>query len=182
MLEVEQKYRVADLDVVRRQLDQLRFFKERTETHIDIYLRHPSRDFAVSGEAFRLRQIDRELFVTYKGKRHEGQVKIRPEIELPIGGDVQHWIELYSNLGFSIADEVRKTREVYSAGSNLELSVAVDSVQQLGGFVEIEVLVGNDSGKESAVTRVESLAERLGLTQIETRSYLRQILELKGKS
>jgi adenylate cyclase class 2 len=181
VLEIEQKFRVADLVSLCRRIEQMQFQKKRLESHIDVYLRHPARDFAVSGEAFRLRQIDDELFVTYKGKRHDAEIKIRPEIELPVGGNVEQWIELFSNLGFSIADEVRKKREVFSAEEYPNLVLVVDRVQQLGDFVEIEVLA-NEADKESAVSQILAVAKRLELSQAEPRSYLRQILELKAKS
>ena len=49
--------------------------------------------------------------------------------------------------------------------------IALDDVQQLGSFVELEI-AANDAGLEAARAALQSLSARLGLTSSERRSYL----------
>ena len=191
MLEVEQKYRIANPQDMLARLQICGFKLEDTQLQIDTYLRHPARDFATTGEALRLRSVakidnneavSKELLVTYKGARQRGAVKIRPEIELPLGGPLEQWLSLWSNLGFTIADTVRKFRRTFVSPLALLPSVAFDSVETLGYFVELESIVPDDADPAIATEQIELLAERLELTDIETRSYLRQILDAVGRN
>ncbi len=128
----------------------------------------------------RIRRIGDGCFVTYKGQRLPGPVKIRPEIELPIGGSEQEWLTLWNNLGFTIAEQVRKTRRVMSSEIHAGVTVAVDAVERLGDFIEIEILVDQGQDESKAADTVRTLAVEIGLDQVEPRSYLRQILELQA--
>ena len=177
MLEAEQKFRIQDCAAVIDNLRGLGFVIVKAEQHEDTYLRHPARDFATSGEALRLRCIDGTKVVTYKGPRFAGPVKIRPEIELPIAGELAEWLRMWQLLGFTIAERVRKTRTVMTCSAYPNVSIAVDRVERLGDFVEIETLIEDDADQASAVQTIEGLAKEIGLNVVEPRSYLRQILE-----
>ena len=176
MLEIEQKYRIAAADVLKAKLAELKFTLSAREEHVDWYLRHPSRDFAASGEALRVRQVNGQLRVTYKGKRHDAAVKIRPEIELPLGGSLDDWLQLWRLLGFEPVRDVRKRREVFVHPDNVKLVVAVDVVEGLGEFAELELLWPEQDDSSAAVEAIQALAARLELTHPEPRSYLRQLL------
>ena len=176
MLEIEQKYRLRDMAATRRRLADLNFRLSAEEDQVDWYLRHPSRDFAASGEALRIRQVNQELRVTYKGKKHDAAVKIRPEIELPLGGSTDEWLRLWKLLGFEVVRDVRKHRDVFVHAENNDLCVAVDVVEQLGDFAEIELLWPEDGDTSAAIEAIQSLATKLQLDQPEHRSYLRQLL------
>ncbi|MEQ1826458.1 MAG: CYTH domain-containing protein, partial [Pirellula sp.] len=89
-LEAECKYRARDLAVTRQALIALSAEFVCREEQCDTYLRHPSRNFRETDEALRIREIDGKPFVTYKGPRLAGPIRIRPEIELPLApGTVQ---------------------------------------------------------------------------------------------
>ncbi len=53
--EIEVKFRVADHADLERRLASRGVVPEGTVEHRDAYLAHPSRDFASTGEAFRIR-------------------------------------------------------------------------------------------------------------------------------
>ena len=57
-------------------------FEEHVEA--DHYHNAPDRDFAHTGEAFRLRRVGPASCLTYKGPRQDSAVKVRPEIEVPL--------------------------------------------------------------------------------------------------
>lgn len=179
--EVEQKYMVEDPPKLRLALAQLGFSLIRIEDHADVYFRHPCRDFRASDEAFRLRRLDDQTWVTYKGKRLEAAVKTRPETELAVHtGDYEQWTYVLQQLGFSPLPAVCKKRSVYSnlAGSEemREFVVTLDKVETLGDFAEIELLVDDQNQLESAAKKIAQIGAKLGLNNVEHRSYLSQLL------
>ena len=51
------------------------------------------------------------------------------------------------------------------------MHVALDEVQYLGSFIELEI-AADDAGLDPARAALQSLSQRLGLTSSERRSYL----------
>jgi adenylate cyclase class 2 len=181
--EVEQKFVVSDLQQLLDRLGELKAQEMNTELHIDTYLAHPCRDFRETDEAFRLRQYNSEACVTYKGKRLPGNVKTRPEIELPIRqADIPQWLEMMQHLGFQPKPEVRKTRRVFSltVPKQQPFTVALDEVASLGSFAEIELIVADIAMLDEARSRIERLSQSLRLTQVQPRSYLSLLLAKLG--
>lgn len=183
--EVEVKYRLADASTV---IDRLRSMgaQERAATkHADLYLAHPNRDFAQTDEALRLRRIGDENHVTYKGPKRGGPAKIREEIEIPFASGPNRFSELstvFERLGFRPVALVEKTRaEFLYEVAGRTVSFTLDDVGELGRFVEIETLAEDDDALPQAQAIVLELASRLGLSDVEPRSYLRMTLERSGK-
>ncbi len=179
-LEIEQKFRVATHILLRSKLPSMGAVELPEEQHCDTYLQHPCRDFGQSGEAFRLREINQRAVVTYKGPRQPGVVKIRPEIEIPlVDGSREDWLGIWLALGFKVVAQVRKMRKTYAINwDNINLHVTLDEVERLGKFVEIEGLVGEQVEVEPVQRAILRLAQDLGLEEAESRSYLRQLMEL----
>src|SRR5262249_34999461 len=146
---------------------------------LDRYFNHPSRDFAQTDEALRLRQVGQSNFITYKGPKLDATTKTRREIELPLpAGDemLKHYAELLTALGFRPVAEVHKTRrQVHLAWQGREIEIALDNVTGLGDFIELE-LSTDETDIESAKGAIASLAAELGLTDSERRSYLELLL------
>jgi adenylate cyclase, class 2 len=181
--EVEQKFVVSDVQGLVDRLSVLKARELVTEVHVDTYLAHPCRDFRVTDEAFRLRQFNSDACVTYKGRRLPGNVKTRPEIELPIRqADVPQWLEMMQHLGFQPKPEVRKTRRVFSLTvvDQPPVIIALDEVLHLGSFAEIELIVKDAAMLDEARSRIEVLSQSLGLTHIQPRSYLSLLLAKLG--
>jgi adenylate cyclase class 2 len=190
--EVEQKYVVSDSSNLLARLATAGFTCVRTEEHTDVYFRHPCRDFRLTDEAFRLRQVGHEGCVTYKGKRLPGVIKTRREIELTVGqADWQQWHEMLELLGFEPLPAVRKQRQVYLPGEAMPqdgvaeqlektamngIQVLLDEVQQLGSFAEIELIVTEAERMDAAHRQIAELARQLGLNQVQPKSYLSQLL------
>ena len=179
LLEVECKYRVDNIDETRRAIDKLNANHIGRERHCDTYLRHPSRNFRDTDEALRIREIDGRPFVTYKGPRLDGPMKIRPEIELPlVSNTVDEWLKIWGHLGFSVALAVQKSRDVYQlVVQNRSVTISLDHIESLGDFVEIERIVSNQKEIESAQRDIQEVAKKLHLSEIESRSYLGMLLE-----
>jgi len=151
----------------------------------DSYLSHPSRDFARTGEALRIRSVGEWNAVTYKGPRQPGPTKTREEIEVPFaeGSDARGSMrKFFENLGFRLVSTIRKVRtpcHVEIGGRPIE--VVLDEVRGEGLFVEVE-FVATDDDVASAQTAGIRLAETLGLTDLEPRSYLRMALDREAAS
>ena len=143
------------------------------------------RDFARTNEAFRIRRIGDENRLTYKGPRLSGPTKTREEIEIPVapGTDqFRHLLRLLENLGFRPVATVRKRRESYHLTfQEHELEIVLDTAEGLGSFAEIETIASGQADLPAAQQAVMALAELLGLTQVEPRSYLGMILESQAR-
>lgn len=183
--EVEVKYRDVDHDDLVRRLGALGAKSAGRVEQEDSYLNHPSRDFAASGEAFRIRRIGPDNRITYKGPKLGGPTKTREEIEIAFGEGPEHFEELrrlFEVLGFRAVATIRKQREIFwMAFRNRFLEIAVDRAEGLGDFAEIEAIVSDQADLPAAQQAVLDLAKQLDLTNIEPRSYLRMHLEA-GKS
>ncbi len=178
-MEVEQKFPVADFIAVRAGLDRLGAEWSGSKTEIDVYYRHPARDFAATDEALRLRRAGEANSMTYKGPKIDRTTKTRQEIDLPLPpgiGGYKPWSELLAALGFTPVAEVRKQRvKAHVAWQGRSVELSLDDVDGIGTFVELELVV-DDADVEAAKACIAALAERLGLAATERRSYLELLL------
>lgn len=179
--EIEQKFSIDDTAGL---FDRL---SERGPEHLgvahqhDTYYNHPARDFRATGEAFRIRRTDDGAFITYKGPKLDVAVKTRPEIELPLS-DPAAWQQLLVTLGFQEVATVSKRRNRYRLSRPpFEVEIALDQVQHLGRFAEVEI-IADESQADEARRVVTTLADELGLDNPEPRSYLRMLLEKSEES
>ncbi|WP_457548521.1 class IV adenylate cyclase [Archaeoglobus sp.] len=167
-MEVEVKFRLEG-NVKRRIEDVAEFVCEVRER--DFYFNHPCRDFLKTDEALRVRKSER-VFLTYKGPKIDKETKTREEIEVEIG-DFDKALEIMKKLGFRLVAEVIKVRRIYRIG---DATICVDNVKDLGEFVEIEVKSEN---VEKAKREIFKIADKFGLKNPITKSYLEMLLENK---
>jgi adenylate cyclase class 2 len=178
--EVEQKFRVADPSRLLAKLKTLGLELPEAFEQTDRYYNHPSRDFARTDEALRIRSVGRHNRITYKGPKLDAVTKTRQEIELPVADGIDSAAalsEILTNMGFTPVRTVRKCRSsgtLHWQGSEVEVSL--DVVEPLGTFVELELTTGQN-GLEKAQRIVQSLASELGLSAGERRSYLELLLD-----
>ena len=153
--------------------------RHRIERHRDEYFQHPSRDFGATDEALRIRSVDDDSFITYKGRRLSGTVKIRPEIETPLAPNTRaDWHSILCSLGFDSVAIVEKSRTVYElAFHSQQVTIAYDDAGPLGTFAELELIVQDSARIENATQTIELLAEALSLTTRTTKSYLKMHME-----
>ena len=178
-LEVEQKYRVASLADIRQCLVKLGAALAPPIEQADTYFAHPARDFARTDEALRLRRVGETNYITYKGPKLDRETKTRRELELPLPAGTKsfdQYTELLLALGFGQVATVRKRREPGRlTWEGLSLEIALDSVQGLGDFVELEIGT-EESNLAAAKSAIAGLSRQLGLTASERRSYLELLL------
>ena|SRR6056297_2606759 len=205
MQEIELKFFVADPVLLRERLAAVgATAAAAAEAHEDIYFRHPCRDFRETDEALRIRYLNGQPLVTYKGPRELAEqvsqmveqrgpaanltanaaVKVRRELEWPLGPSDprgESMQTLLVALGFSEVARVVKRREVLRVPfGGLQVTVVIDQVDSLGWYAEVEVLIEEDNERAAAVDVISRLADALGLQHAERRSYLELLLRQLG--
>lgn len=178
--EVERKYRVADLQALLARLAELGGQPGEAEEQTDRYYAHPTRDFAVTDEALRLRRDGAANRITYKGPKVDAESKTRRELELdlPPGDDVlADFGCLLETLSFRpVATVQKRRRKAHLDWQGQVVEVALDEVERVGSFVELE-LSADDKSLPRAEAALASLAAALALGESERRSYLELLLE-----
>jgi adenylate cyclase class 2 len=179
VLEIEQKFAQPDWADLEGRLRAWGARPGEDYTEADHYFNAPDRDFARTGEAFRLRRVGQANFLTYKGPKQPSAVKVRTELEVPLAdGDrgAEGLMQLLGHLGYRPVAVVRKHRRTYSfERQGFDLLACLDEVEGLGRFAEVEVLAPEDQAEAAARVLAETAAD-LGLTRVEKRSYLEMVL------
>ncbi|MFO1534852.1 MAG: class IV adenylate cyclase [Thermoplasmatota archaeon] len=174
-VEVEAKLPLADPAAARRRLAELGAVPHGARTEEDLFLLHPARDLAATNEALRLRRTPHGLELTYKGPRSGQGVKARTELTVPVGADPE---PLLAALGFRPGPRVRKRREPFALDG---LTVALDEVEGVGWFAEVEALATDAA---AGARRVEALLAQLGWDHWprEPRPYVALVLAARASS
>jgi adenylate cyclase class 2 len=184
MFEVEMKFPVAAAKTVTDELAGMGARPAATIEQADQYFSHPGRDFASTDEALRVRTSTIGTVLTYKGPVVDAATKTRLEIEVPLAGGDQHErgiCELLRALGFQAVGTVRKRRQAWKLEWQARpFEVAIDEVERLGTYVEIETLAAMPD-RHAASQSVQQLAASLGLFDAERRSYLSLLLAQDSK-
>ncbi|MDG5759509.1 class IV adenylate cyclase [Natronococcus sp. A-GB1] len=179
MYEVEVKV-PADLEAVRARLDGLEATATGAVVQADTYYDAPHRSFPETDEALRIRterleDDPDETRLTYKGPLVDDASKSREEVETAVG-DGEKVDAVLTKLGFEPAATVRKERERFELEG---YTITLDSVDDVGEYVEVETEVDDESELENAREGAFDVLERLGLDsddQLRT-SYLELLLE-----
>ena len=175
MIEWEYKFKLLkSYEVV---LEQFRreFGEPLVEHQVDIYYQHPSRDFAKTDEALRLRSVNGVAELTYKGPKISRQSKSREELTVKVN-DLTTADLILKRLGFVEVARIEKTR--YNFRHN-NFTISVDSVKDVGDFVEVEGLNVSEKDLLDYVNWLKSKYDFLG--EGVTKSYLELYLERRVK-
>jgi adenylate cyclase class 2 len=136
------------------------------ERHLDLYLNSPHRNMAERDEALRIRIKETGAFLTYKGPKLDSHTKSRREITVKVD-DPKALEDIFGFLGFTRDAVVKKHRTKYRLG---DITFALDEVEGLGSFVEVEASGGDDW--EIRRQEVLNLLKSLGVQNTITKSYL----------
>lgn len=169
MIEVEVKARALP-DTIQK-IKALGAVLISTEHHHDIYFNSPLRDFGRSDEALRIRIKDEGARLTYKGPKLDHETKSRKELTVKID-DPRAMAQILISLGFVPSGEVIKRRTKYALG---DVIFAIDEVNGLGSFLEVEMTGGQDWSLERR--RVLDILASLGLGDSIRKSYLELLME-----
>jgi len=186
MIEVEKKYQVPSFDAIRNVLspDSFEILSDADpKFQSDEYFNHRQLRFELQDIALRIRQVDDRFVLTFKGPNQDATTKIRKEVEVALNQeDAGKVSEMFLGLGMHSVAKVCKTRDAIAIrweGSDVE--VCLDSVDEVGCFVELEIVAENEDHVSTAKQRLESLADKLGLEGSITTSYLELLLKARGQ-
>jgi adenylate cyclase class 2 len=90
--------------------------------------------------------------------------------------------EIFLGLGMHSVAKVTKAREAISLrwqGASVE--VCLDAVEEVGKFVELEIVAKTQADVPAAKEKLEALAEKFGLQGSTTTSYLEMLLKARGQ-
>src|SRR4051812_32917350 len=185
MFEIEQKFARADFAAVEKTLNAWGASGPAVQVESDHYFNAPDRDFARTGEAFRMRRVGGDNYLTFKGRRLPGAIRVRRELEIPIApgddGARQHQ-ELLVMLGYRPVAVVTKRRASYAlARGGFGMHVCLDDVEQVGRFAEVEIVAPQEKAAEATAV-LSGVAAELGLREVEPRSYLSLVLQKRASA
>ena len=175
LYEVESKNRVESIDRIKQILEENNAGYLGVSMQDDMYYNSLIRDYAKTDEALRIRNTGDSAELTYKGpKVKTSGVKAREEYNVTVSSaaDMEN---ILTKTGFFVSRGVKKRREEYSF---MGATVALDIVEGLGHFVEIEII---SEDKDSAAGKIKEIKKFLDIEgeSIST-SYLEMIIEKEG--
>lgn len=186
MIEVEIKLPIKQRESVTANLEKMGFIKAGLVREEDVYFDNDFGQIRKNGEALRVRRIadlltgEEETVITYKGRKMDQVSMSRRELETGIE-DANVCIGILEALGFQIVEpKVIKTRQEYTLD---QMHACVDTVENLGDFLELELVIAEEEGKEAALHEIEKVLQRLGYTIKDTvrNSYLSMLQHVQDE-
>lgn len=161
--EIEQKYRCKNLAPFRKKLTQLKaqLINQGFESN---ELWDKKGELQSKKSVLRLRRHGKRVELTFKGPRLKSKYSKRVELQTSV--EYAPMRAILETLGFQIAREYSKKREVYQWG---KLLVTLDVLRGLGNFIELE----------GSVKEIARASKILGLSDKdrEERSYLAMLFD-----
>lgn len=170
MIEVEVKLPIHRRSTIERGLAALGFEPGWLIRESDSYFTGSGHDFMTSDEALRIRESENlstassEAFLTYKGPKLDSVSNTRQELETRLESAATGR-QILSALGYRELAPVRKLRQYYHRDF---VTACVDQVEQLGSFLELEILVEREEQREDALKKIEALLADLDCRMEET--------------
>lgn len=175
MIEVEIKLPIYKSSRTEAALRELRFHPGNLIRESDIYFTSDTHDFMKADEALRIRQSEnltsKEFLsiLTFKGPKLDSVSMTRQELETKVS-DAEACSEILCSLGYRKLAPVVKLRQYYHRD---DVTACVDLVENLGAFLELEILVEEDApaAKETALKKIEAILHDLGYSMKDTTRY-----------
>lgn len=177
MIEVEIKLPIANKEVVESDLCCMGFVKTSQICEEDCYFDNEARQIRKNGEVLRIRKVtdfqasQSDVVITFKGKKMDQISMSRRELETQIA-DAETGIQIFEALGFQIVPpKVSKIRQEYRFE---QMTACIDQVQNLGDFLELEIVIQEGANKDEALEQIENVLQNLGYSLKDTvrNSYL----------
>jgi predicted adenylyl cyclase CyaB len=182
-LEIELKAWIRDAESVHAHLSELGTIGRsyRKEDHYFTHTSLPSSDPGSTWIFFRLRYDGGVSAVTYKEREIIAGIEQNREIEFTVS-DPDSFIAFARALGFSELIVKRKYGTQYTVQGTYTILAEVSFVENLGDFLELEVLLPDDSLPDEilrARNELSDLFDRLGIDsdKIEPRRYTEMLME-----
>ena len=169
MLEAEIKASLAGIpmETLLERAGSMGFRPTAQLRETDLYFNGSDRDFRHTDEALRLRRVQvlpdgaEESLLTYKGPKLDRVSSARTEYETAVA-DGEAAGKLLEALGCRPVSTVEKLRREYRLE---DVTLCLDEVTGLGAYLELETLVPSEAERETAVNRLLTLLDRLGVSR-----------------
>lgn len=186
MIEIEKKFQVEKFDKIRGALASGKFdvmHQGQSIAQTDEYFNHRQLRFDLQDIALRIRQVDDRYVLTFKGPNQDADTKIRSEIEVDFDReDADKMAQMFLGMGMHSVAKVCKLREaIQIRWQEATVEVCLDAVEEVGYFVELEIVAENEGDVEASVAKLESLAQQFELSDSITTSYLEMLLQGRGQ-
>ena len=147
-VEIEQKFYCNKHEKLLGIIDENGFTKEAVKYEVDEYFTDIDSIYIKNRTCLRIRNINNEILeLTFKGKSKEfgnAYAKVENNINLDIN-EYDSIVGLLYSLGYFSYSVVKKNRITYSKKiDDFEYNVLVDKIDNLGDFVEFELLYYKD--------------------------------------
>lgn len=151
-IETEVKYYCLEPERLVKLAEKLKFKKVKELEESDEYFTDIDSNFIKNRTCLRIRKKNKEkMEITYKGKSDSlmGQFcKLENNINIDIS-EYENVVSLFSSLGYYSYVEVNKKRSVYElANKDYKYSIMIDSLSEIGGFVEFEIISEDNDKNE----------------------------------
>ena len=164
MIEVEIKVEVKHYSEVEAALQRMGFAKGNLVKESDYYF---DKDLRIDDKALRVRKYkdmetgQEEAFMTYKGPKLDEVSMTRQEVEIQID-NADTGKEFLEALGYELIAPVVKNRQYYKKD---EMTACLDRVENLGDYLELEIVVAKEPQREDALKKVVDVVNALGYNE-----------------
>ena len=178
--EIEIKIPIEDPERIMKSLMIRGFQKYQKVIEEDMYYNSEYHDVRKHDEALRIRKT-RDLFtgktraqINFKGKKMDQISMSRREYETGIE-DPDCMEKILGAIGFTRVAGVKKTRNYLRRE---EMTACLDQVENLGDFLELEVIVRKENLREKCLVQMREILQELGLSMDNTvrASYLSMLM------
>ena len=186
MIEVEVKLPISQREMVEADLEKMGFKKAGLVCEEDLYFDNAAGQIRKGGEALRVRQVTdlktgkEEAVMTYKGRKLDHVSMSRRDLETGVA-DAAVCKDIFEALGFrNVPPAVKKIRQEYARGN---MNACVDQVENLGDFLELEIVMEEQGKKEEALALIEKVLHDLGYGMEDTtrNSYLSMLQHVEDE-
>ena len=181
MIEVEIKLPIHRRSVIEHGLIDLGFVPGDLIRESDSYFTSEFHDFMKSDEALRIRESENftkassTALLTWKGPKLDSVSTTCKELETTVG-DSLICSEILHSLGYHKFSPVVKLRQYYHRDN---ITACVDQVEELGSFLELEIIVEQESERENALKKIEAILHDFDCSMAETTRYSYLFMLLK---
>lgn len=146
-IETEKKYYCSNNRKLLEKIKMLNYKLVSDQNEIDEYFTDIKSEYIKKRTCLRIRKCEDNMEITFKGKSKDYSSSFT-KLESNFNMDPKNYdsfIELFSMLGFYSYTIVNKQRYTYRIEDNNYIySIMVDNIEDLGGFVEFEIISQNN--------------------------------------
>lgn len=171
MIEVEVKIPVENMEEIKEKLLENGFLYQKTVVETDTYFTSDHYDMRKKDKALRIRKTENldtgkvKAQLNCKGPKLDQVSMTRKETEIEIQ-EPEKMEDILTELEFYPAStRVKKTRAYYTKA---HMTAAADQVENLGSFLELEILVEKEADREKGLEKIDGVMRQLGCDGKET--------------